>query len=369
MGENGWSSTSEQQLEIRGLALSEPLVIFLAEDLLKTDTEKSITVEYPEGHPKRSEEYSPTSGFSRDGFVIIGKEIIGYGELGAAGNTFTDITRGAFGTEIEDHYKGDQVTDKAYFFKVKALSSLAGETPAKWGVLKIDLSAPSEPTDILPGPAKAGAEPAIEGKYEITWVHAKDYESGVALYEIQERIDTNPVWKTIDVVSGDKFSINVGDGAAQDVDGEDLNDESREQGHFYYYRIRARNAAGSWGAWSEASPATPTGLPDRVISNVSNFPNPVDTRRGGEEGKTNIVYILNQDAEVTITLYDLLGYKVFEWNFSPGSNGGKKGANRIPWDGSNEAGQKVSKGGYIAHIKVKSDRGVITAIRKIGIIH
>ena len=34
-----------------------------------------------------------------------------------------------------------------------------------------------------------------------------------------------------------------------------------------------------------------------------------------------------------------------------------------------EAGQKVAKGGYIAHIKVKSDRGVTTAIRKIGVIH
>ena len=90
---------------------------------------------------------------------------------------------------------------------------------------------------------------------------------------------------------------------------------------------------------------------------------------GGVEGKTNIVYILNQDAEVTISLYDLLGYQVISWTFQPGSEGGREGANRVPWDGSNEMGQKVAKGGYIAQIKVKSDRGVVTTTRKIGIIH
>ncbi|MCX7716131.1 MAG: hypothetical protein N2Z73_01785, partial [Endomicrobia bacterium] len=91
----------------------------------------------------------------------------------------------------------------------------------------------------------------------------------------------------------------------------------------------------------------------------------------GEEWKTYIVYVLNQDAEVTLTLYDLLGYKVKEWTFKAGQPGGKKGANKVPqegWDGTNEAGQKVAKGGYIAQIKVKSSKGVITAIRKIGVI-
>jgi len=235
-------------------------------------------------------------------------------------------------------------------------------------VVRIDLSPPSAPANVLPGPAKSGV-PATEGKYEITWDHAKDYESGVELYEIQERQDTSPVWKTIDVVSGDKFSINVGDGDAHDINGNPIADEPRPQGHFYYYRVRARNAAGSYGSWSPESAPAATGLPADVITSVSNYPNPVDTRLGGEQGKTQIVYILNQDAEVTITLYDLLGYKVKEWHLMPGENGGRKGANSVPWDGTNELGDKVAKGGYIAQIRVKSDKGVVTAIRKIGVIH
>ncbi|MFH1768192.1 MAG: FlgD immunoglobulin-like domain containing protein, partial [Candidatus Omnitrophota bacterium] len=189
------------------------------------------------------------------------------------------------------------------------------------------------------------------------------------LYEIQERADTNPVWKTIEVVAGDRFSINIGDAYAKDADGNDIADAPRPQGHFYYYRIRSKNGASAWGEWSVPSAPATTSLPEEVITSVSNFPNPVDTRKGGEEAKTNIVYILNQDAEVTITLYDLLGYEVDSWSFGPASEGGKKGANRVQWDGTNGSGQKVAKGGYIAHIKVKSDRGVVTAIRKIGIIH
>jgi len=364
MGENGWSSTDKQTIEIKGLSLSEPAVVFLAEDVLTSKTEGSITVEYPDGHPKKGS--NPTDLFDNSGYLTIGLEIISYS--GKTATTFTGIARGAMETPIESHYKGEQVTNKAYFFKVKAETDLAGETPEKWAVVRIDLTAPSSPSNVMPGPARTGI-PAEEGKFEIQWSHAKDYESGVELYEIQERVDTNPVWKTIDVVAGDKMSINVGDTVANNIQGEPLADEPRAKGHFLYYRMRAKNNAGSWGPWSAPSAPAATSLPDEVISSVSNFPNPVDTRKGGEEAKTNIVYILNQDAEVTITVYDLLGYEVMNWSFSPGQEGGKRGANRVPWDGSNEAGDKVAKGGYIVHIKVKSDRGVVTAIRKVGIIH
>jgi hypothetical protein len=365
MGTSGWTSTTNQTIEIKGLALSEPLTVFLAEDLLSTKTSGSIEVEYADGDPRKGVS-NPTDGFDRSGNIIIGKEIIAYTDK--TNNTFTGISRAAMGSEAADHYKAQQVTNKAYFFKVKAVTDQAGETPEKWGVVRIDMTSPSAPKNALPTPAKTGI-PAEDGKYEVTWEHAKDYESGVEVYEVQEREDTNPVWKTVDVVAGDYFSINVGDGSARDLDGNAISDRPRAKGHFYYYRVRARNNAGSWGEWSAQSSPAATSLPSEVISSVSNYPNPVDTRLGGEQAKTNIVYVLNQDAEVTITLYDLLGYQVREWTFSPGDEGGKRGANRVPWDGSNEMGDKVAKGGYIAHIKVKSDKGVVSSFRKIGIIH
>jgi hypothetical protein len=365
MGSSGWTTTTNQSIEIKGLALSEPVVVFLAEDLTISQSDGSISVEYPDGHPKKGIA-NPTDYFDKSGYIMINKEIISYTDKTA--NTFTGITRGLSGTEIAVHYKGNQVTNKAYFFKVKAQTDLAGETPEKWGVVRIDLTAPSAPASIVPTPVKTGV-PAEDGKYEVTWEHSKDFESGVEVYEVQERTDADPVWKMIDVVAGDRFSTNVGDGSASDIDGNALTDAPREKGHFYYYRVRAKNNAGSWGEWSTPSSAATTSIPGEVISSVSNYPNPVDTRKGGEEAKTSIVYVLNQDAEVGITIYDLLGYEVMAWNFSAGSEGGRKGANRILWDGSNGMGDKVGKGGYIAQIRVKSDKGLVTAIRKIGVIH
>jgi len=111
-------------------------------------------------------------------------------------------------------------------------------------------------------------------------------------------------------------------------------------------------------------------LPVEIISEVTNYPNPFDSRKGGLEGQTIIAYQLVQDARVTVTMYTLLGSKVRTWDFHPTDNGGRQGINTVPWDGTNEAGQKVSKGGYIAQIEVTSADGThTTVIRKIGVIH
>jgi hypothetical protein len=56
-------------------------------------------------------------------------------------------------------------------------------------------------------------------------------------------------------------------------------------------------------------------------------------------------------------------------NFTPGDNGGRAGANYVIWDGRNGFGAFVSKGGYVANIKVKSPTGTATTTRKIGVIH
>ena len=148
---------------------------------------------------------------------------------------------------------------------------------------------------------------------------------------------------------------------------------AREAGHFYRYQVQTINGAGTASEWSGVSSTIDTGLPDEVISKVSNYPNPVDTRKGGAEGKTCISYLLASDAQVDIVVYDLLGYRVMAWSFPSGSPGGLQGPNIcVPaggWDGTNEAGQKVAKGGYLAQIKVGGAKGSTTVIRKIGVIH
>ncbi len=110
-------------------------------------------------------------------------------------------------------------------------------------------------------------------------------------------------------------------------------------------------------------------LPREMISDVSNAPNPFDSRKGGLDGQTQISYVLAQDVPVRVTLYDLLGFRVRRWDFSAGQNGGKAGHNQFLWDGTNETGRKVSKGGYLAQIEIETPETVVTVIRKIGVIH
>jgi hypothetical protein len=128
------------------------------------------------------------------------------------------------------------------------------------------------------------------------------------------------------------------------------------------------------GMKARPSMALPVGntvasLPGPIITDLVNAPNPFDSRKGGLAGQTQIMYTLTKDVPVRITLYDLLGFRVRRWDFSAGQNGGRAGANQFFWDGTNEAGQKVSKGGYLAQIEIETPETVVTVIRKIGVIH
>ncbi|MEK7766368.1 MAG: hypothetical protein AAB368_09030, partial [bacterium] len=50
------------------------------------------------------------------------------------------------------------------------------------------------------------------------------------------------------------------------------------------------------------------------------------------------------------------------------ADGGRRGPNRVAWDGRNGAGESVAMGGYIAQIRMDSSEGLATAIRKIGVV-
>ena len=106
-------------------------------------------------------------------------------------------------------------------------------------------------------------------------------------------------------------------------------------------------------------------LPQEKIINFSNYPNPFDSRIQN----TEIIYELESDSEVTIKIYDLLGYPVREYSFSSGSNGGGQGWNRVVWNGENENGDKVAKGGYICWLYIDRGERFAQAYHKIGVIH
>jgi hypothetical protein len=171
-------------------------------------------------------------------------------------------------------------------------------------------------------------------------------------------VDNDPVWKTIRVVPSSQLSFLVGSK-------DNPSNIPRPVNHFYTYRVRASNFAGGVSAWSDASAPASTGFPEETITKVTNYPNPADMR----QGPTTISFILNEDSTVKVTLYDLLGYFVRDWNFTAGSNGGRAGPNTFQWDGTDSSGKKVSAGGYIMRLEVIGTKGSSTVIRKIGVLN
>jgi hypothetical protein len=94
---------------------------------------------------------------------------------------------------------------------------------------------------------------------------------------------------------------------------------------------------------------------------VTNYPNPFDSR----SGNTTILYRLFTDSAVKVKIYDLFGNMVREYP----SSREDAGVYRIVWDGTNESGEKVAKGGYLCIIEVSNEAVRYVATRKIGVLH
>ncbi len=283
---------------------------------------------------------------------------------------------------------------KTYYFFVRTITTINGLTlppsPVMMGTVHVDVTKPAPPSKFINLPKTSNT-----GIVTLQWPVPSDYgPSGIFAYKIRQFEGTSPVPTEIIMTSTPSYTFgsNINNnapayslhapGGAASIGGASttsplvyLNGETgaaRSPNNFYRWQIQTINGAGTASEWSTISETVNTGLPEDIISEVSNYPNPVDTRKGGLEGKTFITYLLAGDADVEITIYDLLGYRVMHWSFPGGTEGGRQGPNTVPpggWDGTNEAGQKVSKGGYLAQIKAGGQKGSATVIRKIGVIH
>ena len=273
--------------------------------------------------------------------------------------------RGLHGSSPISHLSGEPVSDGAAIVFARYISIVGSSTTYSAArpmlVYRPDPASPGAP---------GGVQPLEQGKtsYALRWNSAAAPDSGVIAYEVQERggdpkdIASTVLWRSLNLINGRIPSYTVGD---PKFPGE----APRTTGYFYTYRVRALSGGGVWSPWSPLGQNVNTGAVTGIITGVSNYPNPFDTRKGGASGKTTITYTLNADSDVTITVYDLLGYVVKTMNYNSGSAGGMAGPNFVTWDGRNGSGNLVSKGGYVARIKVKSPGGSSEVIRKIGVVH
>lgn len=84
--------------------------------------------------------------------------------------------------------------------------------------------------------------------------------------------------------------------------------------------------------------------PTTAEEGMVNYPNPF---RAGRD-LCYLEYVLPAEAGVRLTIYDMMGQRVHEKEYSQGEVGGSAGLNRITWDGRNDDGVVVGNGGYVA---------------------
>ena len=93
-----------------------------------------------------------------------------------------------------------------------------------------------------------------------------------------------------------------------------------------------------------------------VIENIMAYPSPV--RFGTTDPRMRLSYVLNQDADVVVTVYTLLGEKIFEKKIRAGNNGGRLGVNDgFNWNGNKADGGRVAGGMYVCQIHATSSNG------------
>lgn len=104
--------------------------------------------------------------------------------------------------------------------------------------------------------------------------------------------------------------------------------------------------------------------PDKTLSSVVNYPNPFNPKKQN----TRIKYVLAENANVTLSIYTLIGDLVWVKEIKSGTEGGLGQptgyTNEVLWDGSNSSGVTVATGMYLLEIKAGSNKYV----RKIGVV-
>jgi hypothetical protein len=116
----------------------------------------------------------------------------------------------------------------------------------------------------------------------------------------------------------------------------------------YYFRIHAYDTAGNYSS-SEAIAFKVEGGEVKVSGAVLNYPNPFNPFNPAGQ-TTEINYMLNNDAEVIIYIYNLIGQSIKKISCAAGTEGGRAGYNRVAWNGESDFGEVVANDIYIARV-------------------
>lgn len=151
--------------------------------------------------------------------------------------------------------------------------------------IRVDTTPPGAPGQPTEGSSTIDYDYDGDGAYSVYWPAALDAESGIAAYELQERVGAAGAWTALtSTVTGRSFAVSGRLANAQ-----------------YFYWVRAKNGAGLWGPWSAIS--------DGILIDKT-APSPVTVTDDGTTtnsmSQLHAVWTVSTDAESGIAEYQYL---------------------------------------------------------------
>jgi len=177
----------------------------------------------------------------------------------------------------------------------------------------------------------------------LNWATASETDN---LGFILERAAGNGAWQPIASYKTD--AALKGQGNASTTTSYSFIDNTITTGTEYHYRLGDVNTAGIVTMHSPIS-VTTTALPQSTAM-LNAYPNPFNP-------ETTVKYTLHQDAQVTITVYDLLGRKVKTLIDEQQA----AGAYHVVWSGTDAVGAKAASGAYL----VRMETAEVTQTQKV----
>ncbi|MBI9070744.1 MAG: VCBS repeat-containing protein [Melioribacteraceae bacterium] len=343
-------------------------------------------------------EYLPTDACSY--FGITAADVNGDGRDEIFGTAYTngwDLTCHSFGTEDKGVYYWDSTSQTQNFGIIgpnTELAALAGRTAAGfWACVKGDVNQDGKDEIYTGGPQglnivslqyKGEGSLIDKESYEANVVYAGDAGDVYAVYEIYNgksttTFDTTFVADTVSTIDTTyAFDPSIIDTTKSETpftayiyaDDVDLDGDGKreivisEQSVYDSITVKFYNWVDSLNTWEYDEPNSyktfneyrisvrlfeydgTTGFSEQLLGVVTpddyrleqNYPNPFNPT-------TNISFTLPLDKKVSLKVYDMLGREV---RSLVDAQDYKKGVHSMAWNGTNNAGQKVASGHYIA---------------------
>lgn len=232
-----------------------------------------------------------------------------------------------------------------YYARVCSVNR-AGRESAYTAVVSTSPGGEDKNAPAKPEPPEPTSDYSYDGSAEFVW------------YPPSGDIPVYRYWLEIGTIPGGKDFLS-----AFNTTSLSYSTNSLVSGKTYYARVRAESTAGILGEFSEPGPGVTVWKKkdEQPVPGAYNWPNPFNPRVRA----ANIGFYLREPAKVTLKIFTLQGFGVWEKTAYESSSGNKVWT----WNGRNGEGVVVEPGGYVGYLTLHYSGGAENKKFKIAVLY